>query len=145
MPPLITMHPPRGRKGKGVALIGATRGCISISVAFFVTICWVCIPTRKIHVSKLGSSLPPGHPWGDSVGTHQQVSCLTGKYSRKIHVSKLGSSHSTVESLSYYAPPSRGNAGDALVFLYHFWLLYAGCVYLAKKLMFAIKDSLTVL
>ena len=35
--------------------------------------------------------------------------------------------------------------GGALVFLYLFWLLYAGCVYLAEKLMLEKKDSLTTL
>ena len=43
----------------------------------------------------------------------------------------------------YYAPPSRpegprrcpdrGNAGDALVSIQLFWLLYIGCVYLAEN------------
>ena len=30
-------------------------GCISIFVPFFVIICWVCIPIRKINVSKKDS------------------------------------------------------------------------------------------
>ena len=40
---IFIMHPLWGPKGRGVAPIGATRGCISIYVPFLVTICTGCV------------------------------------------------------------------------------------------------------
>ena len=65
------------------------------------------------------------------------------KLQMSLHSFKLCSNYITIWVTTfwnvYYAPPSRfkgprrcpgrGNAGSALVFLYHFWLLYAGFVY----------------
>ena len=49
------MHPLRGPKGPGIALIGATQGCISIFVPFYGYYMQGCVYLPEIHLAKLGS------------------------------------------------------------------------------------------